>query len=46
VFELDEHEGRPSDLGDLVGAEHDVLEGPPTPDQQGEAALTEATQRP
>ena len=44
MLEVGEYVGRPRDLADLAGADGDVLEGAPPPDEQGEAALTQAAQ--
>ncbi len=46
MLEVGEHEGRPCDLADLAGADGDVPEGSPPSDEQGEATLTQAAQRP
>jgi hypothetical protein len=43
VFEVDEDEGGPGDLGDSSRADGDVFEGFPAFGQQGEAALAEAS---
>ena len=38
MFEMGEHECSPRNLGDLAGADGDVLEGAPALSEQGEAA--------
>ena len=46
VFEMGEHECSPRNLGDLAGADGDVLEGAPAPSEQREAALAQAAHGP
>ena len=46
MFEIGEHECGLRDLGDLAGADGDVLEGAPAPGEQREAALAQAAHRP
>ena len=46
MFEMGEHECNPRNLGDLAGADGDVLEGAPAPGEQGEAALAQAAHGP